>query len=73
MATAHRILLEQWPSAYAMSKETGVPLTTAKRWRKRGVIADPRWWLPLLAHADYRQAKRPTWCYWLTLGMQEEP
>ena len=60
MATAHRNLLDHWPSAYAMSKETGVPLTTAKRWRKRGLIADPRWWLPLLSHADYPQAKRPT-------------
>ena len=33
--------------------------------------ADPRWWLPLLAHADYPQAKRPTWCYRLTLDMTD--
>jgi len=72
MTTAHRNLLNHWPSAYAMSKQTGVPLTTAKRWRKRGLIADPRWWLPLLASSGYTAQKRPTMCYLLTLDMQEE-
>lgn len=72
MTHAHRDLLDHWGSAYAMSKETGVPLTTAKRWRKRGLIADPRWWLTLLASAGYTAQKRPTMCYLLTLGMKEE-
>jgi len=70
--SAHRFLLDHWGSAYAMTKETGVPLTTAKRWRKRGVIADPRWWLPLLAHAGFPQTKRRTWCFLLVLDIQEE-
>ena len=69
MTTAHRNLLEHWPSAYAMSKETGVPLTTAKRWRKRGLIADPRWWLPLLNAAGWSGLKA---CYQLTRDYEEE-
>lgn len=44
----HQRLLSHWPSAYALSKHTGVPLTTAKRWKRNGVIADPSWWVPLI-------------------------
>jgi len=48
---AHEQLLTQWRSAYALSKQTGIPLTTAKRWRRRKCISDPAYWLPLISAA----------------------
>ena len=40
----HERLLYSFPSAYRMSKDTGIPLSTCKLWRAKGKIADPGAW-----------------------------
>jgi len=51
MSNAHTELMNRWPSAYALSRATGVPYTTAKRWRRRKCISDPAYWIPLIRAA----------------------
>lgn len=57
--SVHNKLLNKWPSAYALSKETGVPFTTAKRWKNKGFIADPSWWMTLIESGE------PSNPYWV--------
>ena len=49
----HERLLYSFPSAYRMSKDTGIPLSTCKLWRKKGKIADPGAWRTICECASF--------------------
>ena len=71
--TAHRKIIDSFPSVYAMAKQTELDYSKCKRWARNGLISDPSAW-PVIAQAraldswseseivlelakDYRRAK----------------
>ena len=47
----HERLLYSFPSAYRMSKDTGVPFSTCKLWWQKGKITDLRAWYTIWKYA----------------------
>lgn len=68
----HTELMNRWPSAYALSRATGVPYTTAKRWRRRQCIADPAYWIPIIQSAGIAPETYPYYCYKLAMSYRGE-
>ena len=54
----HERLLYSFPSAYRMSKDTDIPLSTCKLWWQKGKIADPGAWRTIWGHASRYGYKR---------------
>jgi len=54
----HQRLLDTFPTAGRLSAETGIPVSTAKYWKRTGHIHDPSRW-----SAVWEAATRRGWPY----------